>query len=152
MASACLSRALGITCIEIAQGTPPYANEDSLSALNKIIKNDSPSLDTFEAWNEPLRPFVRLCLQKEPENRPSAEALLKSCKDLWEKAKDSTYLVRALKLDHPILNSSKSLDIALAEDRHPSLDGTLASQLPRDSDSTRSSSIRWDFELGEEET
>ena len=98
-----------------------------------------------------MRPFVKLCLQKQPENRPSAEALLKSCRELWEKAKDSAYLVRALKLDHPALHSSKSAEFALVEIGPNSLEGKLTMQQSRDSDSTRSS-ILWNFDLGEEET
>jgi len=92
---------------------------------------------------------VKLCLQKQPENRPSAESLLKSCKDLWDKAKDSAYLVRTLKLDHPALHSSKSVDFSPAEAWLVSPE--RRQEQSRDSDSTRSS-IRWNFDLGEEET
>lgn len=34
--------ALGITCIELAMGKPPYYDETGMSAIMKIIRDDPP--------------------------------------------------------------------------------------------------------------
>ncbi|OQR66107.1 serine/threonine-protein kinase TAO1-like [Tropilaelaps mercedesae] len=68
---------LGITCIELAERKPPYFNMNAMSALYHIAQNDSPQLSTSMEWSGDFREFVIDCLRKEPQQRPTAAALLK---------------------------------------------------------------------------
>lgn len=144
-------RALGITCIEMAEGAPPYSNIDSsLKVIMKITQSDEPTLNENEAWNEPLRSFLRDCLQKKPESRLTATALLKKHKNLWDKAKDRKYLVKSLKIVQNTLQlkTNFSSNHSLASDgnsSYVSLDsGLLSSQ-------NSSIKIPWNFDFSEEE-
>ncbi|XP_071486421.1 serine/threonine-protein kinase TAO3-like [Diadema antillarum] len=66
---------LGITCIELAERKPPLFNMNAMSALYHIAQNDPPSLST-SGWNMCFHDFIRACLAKEPDSRPSATQLL----------------------------------------------------------------------------
>ncbi|XP_033112178.1 serine/threonine-protein kinase TAO1-like [Anneissia japonica] len=67
---------LGITCIELAERKPPLFNMNAMSALYHIAQNDPPTLSS-ETWSHEFRNFVERCLAKDPEQRPSAEQLLR---------------------------------------------------------------------------
>ncbi|CAG2067109.1 unnamed protein product [Timema podura] len=66
---------LGITCIELAEGKPPYFNMNAMSALYHIAQNDTPILSSPD-WSEVFRHFVNSCLQKDPNERPNSGNLL----------------------------------------------------------------------------
>lgn len=66
---------LGITCLELAEGKPPYFNMNAMSALYHIAQNDAPSLSS-PGWSECFRGFVASCLQKNPSERPTASKLI----------------------------------------------------------------------------
>ncbi|WAR01779.1 TAOK1-like protein [Mya arenaria] len=67
---------LGIMCIELAERKPPLFNMNAMSALYHIAQNDSPTLAGGE-WSDNFRNFVDSCLSKNPDDRPTAEYLLK---------------------------------------------------------------------------
>ena len=50
---------------------------NAMSALYHIAQNDPPKLQPSELWSEALESFVVTCLKKEPEDRPTADELLK---------------------------------------------------------------------------
>lgn len=69
---------LGITIYEIATGNPPYCDKDAMWAMQMISKLTPPRLEGRE-YSSALKETIALCLDENPEERPSAEDLLK-CK------------------------------------------------------------------------
>lgn len=69
---------LGITAIELACGEPPHANVHPMRAIFMIPNSEPPTLPEPQKWSKDFHDFVRVCLQKEPSKRPTAEQLLKT--------------------------------------------------------------------------
>jgi len=65
---------LGITCIELAETTPPLFHIHAMSALYHIPQREAPRLEG-DKWSDDFKDFVSLCLQKDPAVRPSASDL-----------------------------------------------------------------------------
>ncbi|KAJ5068230.1 sporulation-specific protein [Anaeramoeba ignava] len=65
---------LGITTFELATGSPPFFTLTFPQIIEAIIKKPTPTLSW--KFSEPMRNFVQLCLQKDPEKRPTAKKLL----------------------------------------------------------------------------
>jgi serine/threonine protein kinase len=68
---------LGITAIELATGRPPKSHVPPMKALFLIPKSDPPFLDG-DQYSSEFKEFVRVCLQKNPSERPSAKKLLEA--------------------------------------------------------------------------
>uniref|UniRef100_A0A803J8Y5 Protein kinase domain-containing protein n=1 Tax=Xenopus tropicalis TaxID=8364 RepID=A0A803J8Y5_XENTR len=64
---------LGITAIEMAEGEPPYAEEERVKDL--ILNNNSPQLRS-NTWSPCFVSFLDSCLKKDPTERWSAKELL----------------------------------------------------------------------------
>jgi len=56
---------LGITCIELAKGVPPFHDLPVMHALTKIPTENPPVLDG--EFSKQFKNFVATCLKKEPE-------------------------------------------------------------------------------------
>ena len=69
---------LGITLYEIATGNPPYCDKGATWAMTMIEKLTPPRLEGRE-YPVALKECIALCLDENPEERPSADELLK-CK------------------------------------------------------------------------
>jgi len=68
---------LGIMCMEMAEGEPPYMEFPPLRALFLITTKGIPELKDQAKWSPEFKDFVRRCLEKEPETRPDAAEMLK---------------------------------------------------------------------------
>lgn len=71
---------LGITCIELAEKEPPHNDLNPNRVMMRIRKSEPPKLAdqrTKNGWSKTFHEFLTLCLDKTPENRPTAKELLK---------------------------------------------------------------------------
>ena len=68
---------LGITCIELATGYPPYHTESPMTAVRYILSCDPPTLSP-DKFGRPIRDFIGRVLIKEPSLRAGASELAKS--------------------------------------------------------------------------
>ncbi|KAL7750289.1 hypothetical protein RI367_004462 [Sorochytrium milnesiophthora] len=66
---------LGITAIEMAECGPPMFDMHPMRVLFTIPKAPSPTLRGTQ-WSAEFRDFLRLCLDKDADKRPSADELL----------------------------------------------------------------------------
>jgi len=67
---------LGIMCMEMAEGEPPYIELTPLRALFMITTRGIPPLKEPQLWSAEFKHFLAQCLQTSPSERPSATALL----------------------------------------------------------------------------
>ncbi|KAJ3073890.1 Serine/threonine-protein kinase 24 [Podochytrium sp. JEL0797] len=67
---------LGITIIELATGNPPFAHHDPRKAIFLIPRSRPAQLEGD--FSPQIKEFISLCLTEEPDQRPSAEELLKT--------------------------------------------------------------------------
>ncbi|KNC50884.1 STE/STE20/FRAY protein kinase [Thecamonas trahens ATCC 50062] len=79
---------LGVTAMELAHGSPPYARWPTMKVMLMILQNEPPTLSSMQKEKDPTNKskrkfsasfnnFIASCLKKKPEDRPSAERLLK---------------------------------------------------------------------------
>jgi serine/threonine kinase 3 len=66
---------LGITAIEMAEGSPPHSEVHPMRAMFMIPTSPAPRLKEPDQWTADFRGFLELCLVKDPEKRAQAEVL-----------------------------------------------------------------------------
>jgi len=67
---------IGIMCIEMSEGEPPYMDLPPLMAVRLIIIDSIPSL-TEDIWSEDYKDFISRCIHIDPDQRSSADELLR---------------------------------------------------------------------------
>ena len=70
---------LGITCVELVEGEPPFSNLDPNKVMEKISKKP-PKVDEIINFNEhtyEFKSFIEHCLELDPNKRYTAQQLLK---------------------------------------------------------------------------
>lgn len=65
----------GITALELVNGEPPHAGLHPMRALFTIPKSEPPTLEGNFSKN--FKEFISFCLNKDPEDRPTAAVLLR---------------------------------------------------------------------------
>lgn len=81
---------LGITAIELAEGRPPLHQLAPIKVLLFLTENEAPELSRDVKHQKAFRHFVKVCLTKNPEKRPTAESLLSH--KFVDSAKGGNYL------------------------------------------------------------
>lgn len=67
---------LGITALELADGSPPLSGLSPMKALSVIPDRECPSLPHGNQFTELFREFIDACMCKDPDSRSSATQLL----------------------------------------------------------------------------
>lgn len=67
---------LAITAIEFAEGKPPLFDIASLRVIFLIPARPPPTLTEPTKWSDEFNDFLSTCLQKDPNKRPAASALV----------------------------------------------------------------------------
>ena len=68
---------LGITLIELAENRVPLSELQPMAALRQIPRKDPPKLAEQEKWSSEFKDFLGRALKKEPDDRETADKLLK---------------------------------------------------------------------------
>jgi serine/threonine protein kinase len=86
---------MGITAIELAQGTAPHSHLVAMKVILAILNDEPPQLKVPSTWDPLFVELITACLQKDPSKRPTVEQLLKQHKKFFSKAKDPAYIKKS---------------------------------------------------------
>lgn len=124
---------LGITVYEIATGNPPYGDKGATWAMTMIEKLTPPRLEGRE-YPPALKECIALCLDENPEERPSADELLR-CRLVKQYKNVPTGILREV--------ISRYL---LWRDHHLARDLMFVSVEDEDADEANPIQVKWDFD------
>ena len=103
---------LGITAIEMAEGSPPHSRMPSPRALMEIRSGTLPKLSRPQRWSVSFRSFLRCCLHPRASSRPSSAQLLRHTFLRQENDDSLCQMVR------PLLTPLKRSDSLSLEERN----------------------------------
>ncbi|CAL8136585.1 unnamed protein product [Orchesella dallaii] len=88
---------LGITCIELAEGKPPYSNMNPMCALYQIVSEEGQNggqsfLQKSSGKSQEFLSFVSECLTRNPEERPTSKQISSHPFILKQREKSSSVL------------------------------------------------------------
>ncbi|KAJ1018142.1 hypothetical protein NDA16_005008 [Ustilago loliicola] len=87
----------GITALELSQGRAPNSKLNPVKVLMRTMQDEPPQLDRTggaHKYSKLMDDFVRQCLQKDPQKRPTADKLLSH--GFFKQAKAPKYLISAI--------------------------------------------------------
>lgn len=87
---------LGIMCMEMAEGEPPYMEFPPLRALFLITTKGIPGLKEPQKWSSEFQDFVAKCLEKDVDLRPTSHELMKH--PFLQKACEPRELLKAVEM------------------------------------------------------
>ncbi|MEW5314737.1 MAG: hypothetical protein WDW38_006209 [Sanguina aurantia] len=96
---------LGITLLELAHGHAPFYRSSPLKILMMTLQNPPPTLEDHigsRVFSKNMREVVALCLQKDPQRRPTAAALLEH--RFFRQARDKEWVAKHLLAGLPPLH------------------------------------------------
>ena len=67
---------LGILLFEMAEGEPPFVDDNPAVVADHIMNDPAPRLKNKLKWTKDFSNFVTMCIRKEPAERLSAKSLL----------------------------------------------------------------------------
>ena len=67
---------LGVSLIEMAEGKNPYMSMTSMMIMKRVVEEAPPSLSSSD-WSYDFVDFVKQCLIKDVEKRPSVDELMR---------------------------------------------------------------------------
>ncbi|KAI3405713.2 KIC1 [Candida oxycetoniae] len=144
---------LGITIYEIATGNPPYCDKDASWAMQLISKATPPRLEGRE-YSPALKECIALCLDENPEERPTADSLFR-CKLIKAYKGYSTNILKEVITRYLIWrerNSSRdSVFLNLENEKEDSIDEIVSSKLSGFNvngfnDGNDQIQVKWDFD------
>jgi len=83
---------LGMTAIEICQGSVPYCDLEPMQAAMKIYLGESPTLSKYFEWSPELKNFIKDCLQKDPKQRISSSKILSKHSKLFSRVQGTSII------------------------------------------------------------
>jgi serine/threonine-protein kinase OSR1/STK39 len=129
---------LGITAIELATGSAPYAALPIADVVQKILKAPPPQLPRTGKFSVEFRDFVRKCMNFDPKRRPTAEQLLSHA--FIARAGDSSHIMDAILKDLAPIGERFA-----KRNRQPQVD--IDAVVRRFTDETPSGKkVEWDFD------
>ncbi|CAG8534229.1 556_t:CDS:10 [Acaulospora morrowiae] len=67
---------LGISIIEMAEGNPPYMDEEPLEAIKKIAQDGVPELNNPERWSDIFKDFLAICTETDSSKRKTSAEMI----------------------------------------------------------------------------
>jgi serine/threonine protein kinase len=87
---------LGITAIEMAQGEPPNSDIHPMRAIFMIPSKPPPTLDDPSKWSDGFVDFIKVCLTKNPAERPDSTELTSHAFMKQAEQMDGTTIIQEL--------------------------------------------------------